>query len=186
MQARFIITLIVLWPFLVMGDVNWHKFGVTEGEKQTITIGVASVTIGTRPVKGEWFPEDNLILTVRGKGLTKSELGFSSSYGMGAIAIEGDILLLKYGIGRGTAGARVEHIKAFSMSHSFDNSLDELFDVQITYWVESRDPKIASPDPIEYQIKIEKNRDYTTFTFWTPEPRKGIPSEKIVRLKNDG
>jgi hypothetical protein len=186
MNVRFVITLLVLWPFLVMADVKWHKFAVSEGDRETLTIGAVSVTISVRHVKDAWWPEDNLILTVCGKGRSTNELVFTSSYGFGDVAVEGDILLLKYGVGRGTAGARVERIKAISLSHSFENSLDELFDVQTTYWAGSRDPKMASPDLIEYNIKIEKNRDYTTFTFWTRDTGRGFPSQKIVRLKNDG
>jgi hypothetical protein len=182
MHVRLTLALMVLWPFLASADVKWHKFAVDVGEKQTVTIGTVSMTVETRPVKGEYFPEDNLVITVRGAGRPQKQLWFSSSYGLGEVAIQDDILLLKYGVGRGTAGARVEHVKALAMAHS----LEELFDVQTSYWVESRDPKQVGPDSIEYRVKIERSRDYTTFTFWTPDSRKGIPSEKIVRLKNDG
>jgi hypothetical protein len=184
MRTRLIITLMVLWPILVIADVKWQKFAVSDQDQhgQAVTIGAVSAIIKTRSVKDAWFPEDNLILTVRGPKGAESKLWFESSYGMGAVAIHDDVILLKYGVGRGTAGSRVEHVKVLALNHS----LEELFDVQISYWVESRNPGQLTPDPVEYRIKIEKDRAYTTFTFWTPEPRKGIPSEKIVRLKNDG
>ena len=178
MHARLIIALMVLWPFLASADLKWHQFGVDEGQKQTVTIGAVSMTFETRPVKGEYFPDDNLTMTVLGAGRAQSQLWFTSSYGSGEVAIQDDILLLKYGFGRGTS-ARVEHVKALALTRS----LEELFDVQTSYQVESLDPKQLSPDLVEYRIKVQTNGDYTTFTFWTPAPRKGMPSEKIVRLK---
>lgn len=181
MHALLILTVLVLWPFLAGADVKWHEFAVSEGVKKTMTIGVASVTIETRPIEETAFGEDHLVIIVRRAGRAQMQQWFTSSYGMGAVAIHDDILLLKYGAGRGTS-ARVEHVKALTLTHS----LEELFDVQTSYYVDGRDPKKVSPDSVEYRVKVHTSGDYTSITFWTPKSRRGIPSEKIVRLKNDG
>jgi hypothetical protein len=123
-------------------------------------------------------------MTVRVPGQKAREYWFTSSYGFGEIAIHGDpihgdLLLLKYGVGRGTC-ARVEHVRALRL-----RSLEELVDVQSSYFV-STDIHTATPDLFEYSLKIQTDWDYTTLSFSLPKPQKGIPSEKIVKIKNDG
>jgi len=164
---------------LAMADVQWHKFGTT-GDKETIALGSVTVTIETQKVTDSGFPGDDLILTVPIPGHKPRQYYFTSAYGYGAVAVHGDILLLKYGVGRGTF-AREDHVKALRL----DYYLHELVDVQSSCYVLT-DPHNAAPDLFEYQTKIETAGGYTTLSFWLPKPQRGIPSEKIVRLKNDG
>jgi hypothetical protein len=137
------------------------------------------VSITTREVREAAFREDYLVMTVRVPGQKASEYWFTSSYGFGEIAVQGDVLLLKYGVGRGTF-ARVEHVRALRLQR-----LEELVDVQSSYYILT-DPHDAAPDLFEYRLKIQTERDYTTLSFSLPKPQRGISSEKIVRWKNHG
>jgi len=179
MRISISIALMVLLPMLALGDVRWHEFDVSGSDRKTITVGRMSVMVETRAVEGAAFKEDNLLITVSVPGQKKREYWFTSSYGMGAVAIHGDVLLLKYGVGRGTF-ARVEHVRALRLQHS----LEELVDVQSSYYVLT-DPHNAAPDLFEYRLKIQTERNYTILSFSLRKPQRGIPSEKIVRLKHD-
>jgi hypothetical protein len=169
----------VLLPMLALADVQWHKFG-TAGDKQTIALGHVTVTVELQKVQTSGFPDD-LLMTVRTAGHKPSQFYFTSSYAFGSVAVQGNILLLKYGVGRGTAGARVEHVKALRLDHD----LDELADVQCSYWIVTN-PHNAGPDEFDYRLKVQTEAGYITFTFWLPMPRYGLPSEKIVKIKNEG
>ncbi len=179
MRISVLLPLMVLSPMLALAGVQWHKFG-TAGEKKTIGIGRLTVTVELQKDQTSGFPDD-LLMTVKTTGRKPSEFYFTSSYAFGSIAVHGNILLLKYGVGRGTAGARVEHVKALRLDHD----LDELADVQSSYWVVTN-PHNAGPDEFNYRLKVQKWGGYTTLTFSLPKPRYGLPSEKIVRWKNDG
>jgi hypothetical protein len=178
MRVSTLLAFLLLLPMLALADVRWHKFGVSGSDTNTITIGRVSVSITTREVREAAFLEDYLVMTVRVPGQKASEYWFTSSYGSGEVAVQRDVLLLKYGVGRGTS-ARVEHVRALRL-----HSLVELIDVQSSYYVLT-DPHNAAPDLFEYRLKIQTERDYTTLSFSLPKPQRGIPSEKIVRLKND-
>ena len=164
---------------LALADVQWHKFG-TAGDKETFTLGRVTVTIERQKDSPSYFPSDDLVITVRQPGRESSQLQFTSAYAFGSVAIYRNILLLKYGVGRGTT-TRVDHVKVLRLDHD----LDELVDVQSSCFVLT-DPRNAGPDLFEYELKIQTADGYTTLSFRLPKPQKGIPSEKIVRLKNDG
>lgn len=166
---------------LALAEVPWHKFSVGgEGDRQSLKIGNVSLTIRTRDVRNPDFKEDYLVIAVSVSGKNPREYWFKSAYGYGEVAIHGDILLLKYGVGRGTF-VRVDHVRALRLQ----DGLEELVDVQSSYYVPA-DPKKADPDLVEYRLKIQTEGDYTTLSFSLPKQQRGIPSEKIVRLKNDG
>ena len=183
MRIPLFFALMVFCPILALGGVQWHEFGRAPSDvypiKDTITIGRTILIVDTQTNTDSSFPGDDLILTVRSPGKEARQYYFTSTYGFGAVAIHGDILLLKYGVGRGT-GARTDHVKALRLNRD----LDELVDVQSSYLVLT-DPHNAMPDLFEYRMKIETAGGYTTLYFWLPKPQKGIPSEKIVRWKND-
>ena len=180
MRASTLLVLLFLWPALAIAEVQWHKVFVGgEGDKQSLKIDGVSLMIQTRDLRDADFKEDYLVMTVSVSGKKPSEYWFTSSYGQSEVAIQGNILLLKYGVGRGTY-ARVEHVRALRLQN-----LEELVDVQSSYYV-LIDPKKADPDLLEYRLKIQTRDGYTTLSFSLPKPQKGIPSEKIVRLKNDG
>ena len=170
-------------PMLASAGVQWHEFGCSPSDvypiKDTITIGRTILVVDTQTNTDSGFPGDDLILTVRSPGQKARQYYFTSTYGFGAVAIHGDILLLKYGVGRGT-GARTDHVKALRL----DEHLDELVDVQSSYYVLT-DPHNAMPDLFEYRLAIQTEHGYTTLSFSLPKPQRGIPSEKIVRIKND-
>ena len=179
MRVSTLLAFLFLSSMLTLADVRWHKFGVSERDTNTITIGRASVSITTREVQETAFREDYLVMTVRVPGQEAREHWFTSSYGLGEVAIQGDLLLLKYGVGRGTS-VRVEHVRALRL-----RSLEELVDVQSSYYVLINARNVA-PHLFEYRLKIQTEGNYTTLFFSLPKPQRGIPSEKIVRLKNYG
>jgi len=179
MRISVLLPLMVLSPVLALADVRWHKFG-TAGDRQAIAVGHVTVTIELQKDQTSGFPDD-LLMTVKTSGHKPSQFYFTSSYAFGSVAVQGNILLLKYGVGRGTAGARVEHVKALRLDHD----LDELADVQCSYWIVTN-PHNAGPDEFDYHLKVQTEGGYTTLTFWLPKPRYGLPSEKIVKIKNDG
>ena len=179
MRASTLLAFLLLSPLLALADVRWHKFSVSGRDTNTITIGRTSMSITTRDVQEAAFQEDYLVITVRVPGQKASEHWFKSSYGFGEVAIQGDLLLLKYGVGRGTF-VRVEHVRVLRLQ-----SLEELVDVQSSHYILT-DPYKAAPDLFEYRLKIQTEGNYTTLSFSLPKPQRGIPSEKIVRLKNDG
>ena len=106
------------------------------------------------------------------------ERWFDSSYGSGAVAVYGDLLLLKYGIGRGTC-ARDEHVKVYKFTRE---SLEEVCDVQTSYYVNV--PHRTSPDRVDYQVKAARSKGHTVLTFRTGQARHGVPWEKIVMVRN--
>ncbi len=180
MRASTFLMLLVLWPALAFADVRWQKFFVGgEGDTQSLKIGQVSLTFRTREVRNADFKEDYLVMTVRRKDQKPDEYWLESSYGQGEVAVEGDILLLKYGVGRGTF-ARVEHVRALRLQ-----SLEELVDVQSSYYILTGSKK-GDPDLLRYGLKIQTVRGFTTLSFSLSKRQDGIPSEKIVRLKNDG
>src|SRR5258708_2421218 len=180
MRVLVFLTLMILSPALALAGVQWHKFGAT-GHKDKIVLGRVTLTIETQKNANSGFPGDDLIITAQTSGREPTQYYFTSSYGYGSVAIHGNLLLLKYGIGRGTVGARVEHVKVLRLDHD----LDELVDVQCSNYIVAN-PHNAGPDLFEYRLKIQTEGGYTTLSFSLPKPQKGIPSEKIVRLKNDG
>jgi hypothetical protein len=181
MRASTFLVLLFLWPALAIADVQWHKFAIGgEGDKQSLTIGQVSLTIQTRDVRNADFKENYLVMTVHVPGQQTSEYWFTSSYGYGEVAVHGNLLLLKYGVGRGTF-VRVDHVRALRLH----DGLEELVDVQSSYYVLT-DPKNDHPALVEYRLRIQTKGGYTTLSFSLPKPQKGIPSEKIVRLKSDG
>src|SRR2546422_497691 len=129
MRVPILLALLVLAPALALAEVRWHKFGVAS-DKETIAVGRVTVTVETQKVQNSGFPDD-LIITVVAPGRKPSQLYFTSSYGFGSVAIYRNMLFLKYGIGRGTAGARVEHVKVLRLDHG----LDEMVDVQCSYYI---------------------------------------------------
>lgn len=181
MRALVFLLLFFAGSSFASTNAGWHEFDVSLNSKQTLKVGRVTLTVERREVRdAPYFKEDYLKVMARLPGERQMEQSFESSYGVGAVAVEGNFLLLKYGIGRGTS-ARVEHVKAIALT----GSREELFDIQTSYYLDSRDHKSVSPDAVDYRLKIDANRDYTTFTFWTTETGRGIPSEKIIKLKND-
>ena len=179
MRITVLLALMILSPVLVLADVQWRDFGTT-GATDTISLGRVTITVEAQKTPNAAFPGDDLIITVRTPGRKPSRFYFTSAYGYGSVAVNGHILLLKYGVGRGT-WARVDHVKALRLEHD----LDELIDVQSSYYVLTN-PHNAAPDLFEYQLKIQSADGYTTLRFWLPKPQKDIPSEKIVKVKNGG
>jgi hypothetical protein len=182
MRLSTLLALMLLCPMLVLADVQWHEFGRSPVAKETFSVGRLGFTVERLTNSESAFPGDDLILTVHSPASRRpSQYWFTSSYGFASVAVYRNVLLLKYGIGRGTAGARVEHVKVLRLDHY----LDELADVQCSYYIVTN-PHNAGPDEFDYQLRVQTEGDYTAFIFWLPKPRYGLPSEKIVRIKNDG
>ena len=180
MRFLIIFALSVFCRLLASADVLWHDFGKSERPTNTIAIGHASITIETLADTNSAFPGDDLMMTVRMLGQKPCDYYFSSSYGYGSVAVYGNFVLLKYGVGRGTF-ARVDHVKALRLDHE----LDELVDVQSSYYVLANSHEAAG-DLVEYRVKMRTKGGYTTLSFYLPTRHHGLSSEKIVRFKNDG
>jgi hypothetical protein len=179
-RAQILLFALFLWPALAHAEIRWQKIFVgSEGDKQSLKIGNVVLKFRTQDDRNFDFKEDHLIMAVQIGSQKSDDYSFESSYGEGEVAIDADLLLLKYGVGRGTF-ARVEHVRVLRLQ-----SLEELVDVQSSYYVLTN-PHNAAPDLIEYQLKIQRGHDYTTLFFSLPKKQCGIPSEKIVRWKNDG
>jgi hypothetical protein len=179
---RALLVLAILGCPLLVGaaELKWHEIGVGgQGETQTTNIGPVSITLQTRDVPNADFKEDHLVLTVHIPGKPEMEEWFASSYGQAGVAIHGDLLFLKYGVGRGTC-AREHHVKILKLSHR----LHELADVHSSFYID-RNRKKKQPEFIEYQVRAQVHRAYTTVTFRTPDRIPGIPSEKIVTFNNE-
>lgn len=181
MRLSIYLALMLCCPVLVLADVQWHEFGLSPADKETFSVGRLGFIVERQTNSESAFPVDDLILTVRSPASRHpSRYWFTSSYGFASVAIYKNVLLLKYGIGRGTAGARVEHIKVLRLDHD----LDELADVQCSYYILTN-PHDAGPNEFDYQLKVQTKGDYATFIFSLPKPCYGLPAEKIVRIKND-
>jgi len=179
MRTLLILGFLFLMPVLALADLQWRKFDVSGGSKKTITLGHVVVIVELQKVQTSGFPDD-LLMTVKAPGQKPSRFYFTSSY-FGSIAIHENVLLLKYGVGRGTPGARVDRVKALRLDHD----LDELADVQCSYWIVTN-PQNAEPDLFEYHLKVRTEGGCTALSFSLPGPRYGLPSEKIVKWKNNG
>jgi hypothetical protein len=179
MRALIAFILLLLAPVLAQADVRWHKFEVGRGSKEPITLGRVVVVFELQKDQTSGFPDD-ILMTVKTPGQKPNPFYFTSSY-YGSVAIHENVLLLKYGVGRGTPGARVDRVKALRLDHD----LEELADVQCSYW-RLTNRHNAEPDLFEYQLKIRTGGGYTALSFSLPRPRYGLPSEKMVRWKNDG
>lgn len=175
MRIILLSSLMILAPMLAIADLQWHDFGAAK--KQTITFGHATVSIESKPPDTVFT--DDFVLTLQTPGQKARQYYFSSSYGSGSVAVYNDLLLLKYRVGGGTH-AGDDHIKILRL----DYYLAELADIQSSCWVLTN-PHNAAPDLFEYRLKIQTGGGYTTFILTLPKPQRGIPSEKIVRLKND-
>jgi hypothetical protein len=171
--------LLVLWPALAFADVRWHNFFVGgEGDTQSLKIGHVALTFRTREVRNADFKEDYLVITVRRKDQKPDDYWFESSYGQGEVAIDRDLLLLRYGVGRGTF-ARVEHVRALRLQ-----SLEELVDVQSSYYILT-DSKKGDPYLLRYGLKIETVRGFTTLSCFGHEAQThllGFPGGGDGRL----
>ncbi len=183
MRISVLLVLLVFLPMLALAAVEWHKYGGSD--KDTITLGGVTLIVEAQQTTSTGFTGDDLKITARVPYQKPTAYYFTSSYGYGAVAIHGDLLLLKYGVGRGTAGARVEHVKILRLHSDNDDWMDELADVQVQYWFFAN-PHNAGPDSFEYQLQTKTESGFTTFTFSLPKPHAGFPSKKIVRIQNDG
>lgn len=180
-RAAGFLVFLLFSPLWVLAEVSWHKFDGSEG--RTIAMGLVSVSISPREVQETAFREDYLAMTVCMPDQKPSEYWFQSAYGYGEVAVQGDLLLLKYGVGRGTS-VRVDHVKVFRLR----DGLKELVDVQSSYHVSIEPQEGDSIFTVlaEYRLKIQTDGGYTTLSFSLPGPQRGLPTEKIVSLKNDG
>lgn len=175
MRVSTLFTFVFLWPMMTLADIQWHEFGRLPVDKETITIGHVPIIIEQQKDLDSGNPEDNLVLIVQ----KQNGYFFTSAYGYGSIAIYRNVLLLKYGVGRGTF-ARVDHVAVLRLDHD----LDQLVDVQTSYYVLTN-PHNAAPDLFEYHLNIQREAGYTTLSLTLSEPRYGLPSEKIIKWKDD-
>jgi len=180
MRAVLLLMLFAFGPAVALAGVRWHEFGRSSSDKEKITVGRISLTFERQKDSRSSFPSDDLVVTVHSQGRESSEHWFTSAYGFGSVAIYRNMLLLKCGVGRGTY-VREDHVKALRLDHN----LDELADVQSSYYVLTN-PHNAAPTLIEYSVTAKTEVGYTVLSFSLRKPQRGLPSEKIVRLKNDG
>lgn len=179
MRIILLSSLMILAPMLAFGDLRWYKFGDPDGKRQIFKFGSATVSIQAENISDAPYPGDDLVLILQMPGQKARQYNFNSAYGYGSVTVYRNLLLLKYGVGRGTF-VREDHVKILQL----DYYMTESADITSSSWVLT-DPHNAAPDLFEYQLKVQTAGGYTTFIFTLPKPQRGIPSEKIVRLKND-
>src|SRR4051812_7064646 len=97
MRLSVLLPLMVLSPMLALAELQWHRFG-TAGEKNTIPVGRVTVTVELQKDQTSGFPDD-LLMTVKTSGHKPNQFCFASSYAFGSVAVQGNILFLKYGVG---------------------------------------------------------------------------------------
>jgi len=107
------------------------------------------------------FWRDYFKLSINLRSGKKYELPFTSSYGRFSIYPYHNILLLKYGKGRGTC-ARQEYVKCVKFS---EIELIELFDFQVGHWVASDNTEKMTPDYFEYTMSIQQEENKSTIVF---------------------
>jgi len=163
---------------LALAEVQWHNFG-GGADTDKIKIGQTIILVASHSDAHSEYPQDDFMLTVRAADSTTNHFLFSSSYGYGAVAVYKNLILLKYGVGRGPA-TRVDHVKALRLDHG----LNELVDVQSSFYVLTSSHN-STPDLFEYRLAARSEGDYTKLSFSLSRPQHGIPSVRIVKLRND-
>jgi hypothetical protein len=177
MRALVGLLVFVMLPTLASAEVHWHRFDVSLTTTQSIKVGSVSLTVRRREVRNADFEEDHLLIVMRRPGKPEMEEWFDSSYGMGAVAIQDGVLLVKYGRGRGTA-AREEFVRIIHLEQ-----LVEVADVKVSYYVNAEHSKTYSPDLVEYRVESRAKDGYTSISFLAPKRLRGLPSEKVMTFK---
>jgi hypothetical protein len=169
---------VLLPPAARAADLQWHDFGKTD-QRDTIPLGRVTIVVEERTNSASGSPGDDLVMTVQSAGEKPTQYSFTSAYGFGSVAIYKNVLFLKYGVGRGIS-AREDHVKVLRL----DRQLDQVVDVQSSCYVLTS-PHNTAPDLFEYRLKVSSNDKFTTLVLSLPKSQKGIPTQKIVRWKND-
>lgn len=185
MKTVILLAILTLNPPCLKAGLAWHEFDVTDHVPRRIDLDGPVVEVVQRDVKGAAFKEDNLKLTFIRKGSRNCDIWFTSSYGTGSVAMEGRLLFLRYGIGRGTL-AREEHVRIYLIGKADD--LEELADVKVSSYMDLPGSKSNDPTLVEYQIQIGADKTQTTIAF-IPPSIKGVslPEKSVsVILKEEG
>ena len=113
-----------------------------------------------------WANEDHLEIAFSRGGGTGHGVWFSSSYGTGSFAVDGRLLFLRCGTGRGTF-AREQHVKVFQIGNT--DALEELADVKVAAYVEPGTPEKGDPILMEYAVQTTREGTTTTVSFLPPQ-----------------
>ncbi len=158
----------------------WHDFDIGSHEASETKVDEWMVRISPREVRGAPFREDNLEISLTRKASSGRGIWFSSSYGTGSFAVDGRLVFLRYGIGRGTF-AREQHVKIYLIDDVY--SLEELADVKVSAYVESPGPGKGDPVLMEYAMRTTREGDATTVTFVPPKAAGVRWPTKVLTIK---
>jgi hypothetical protein len=152
-------------------ELKWHDFG---SEPRTCDLG--GVTVKTRVDYGDTnvFHGDHFVLTLQRGTNTVQEFDLISSYGECSLAARGNLLFVKYGVGRGTF-VRTEHICVYQL-----DGLEELADVTCSLYVNQ--PGKEDPVRVSYRVELRESKKGTTLVLTLPKAYPGCPREKSVFL----
>lgn len=151
MKARLLAIPITLVLLPCHAEIEWRDFEITSyEEKPQFTLG--DYTCGLRAIQDPQRDRgESLELTVRDENMKEATERFTSSYGMLSLAIDGDLLLLKFGTGRGTC-VRTEHLRVFKIG----TSLTKLGEFPLSYWHETEGRgKAADPERFEATVDLK-------------------------------
>lgn len=144
----------------------WHDFDISSHEASVTKVDGWIVRISPRDVREAAFREDHLELAISRAESTGHGVWFSSSYGTGSFAVDGRLLFLRYGTGRGTF-AREQHVKVFQIGNT--DTLEELVDVKVAAYLEPGAPEKGDPVLMEYAVQTTREGTTTTVSFLPPQ-----------------
>lgn len=184
MKTGILFALLTLNSQCPADELAWHDFDATDHVPRRIDLNGATVEVVQRVVLDAAFKEDNLTLSFIGKDSKKCDIWFTSSYGSGSIALEGRLLFLRYGIGRGTF-AREEHVRIYLVGQN--NGLQEMADVKVSEYSDITESKSNDPIRIEYQIHVSEDKASTTIEFIPPSTKGlALPKKTVcIALKGE-
>lgn len=167
----------------VVSGLAWHEFDINDPDSTKISIDGSDITIHRRDVADAAFKEDHLILKISSREERKDESWFTSSYGTGAIAVRGNRLFLRYGVGRGTF-AREEFVRVFTITPT--HKLDQVADVKVSTYTDVPGSEAADPVRVEYRMEFNAAPEATTLRFVPPSiPGVRLP-ETSLRIQGAG
>lgn len=178
MTARLLAIPITLVLLPCHAEIEWRDFEITSYEEKP-QFTLRDYTCGLRAIQDPQRDRgESLELTVRDENMKEDAERFTSSYGMLSLAIDGDLLLLKYGIGRGTC-VRTEQVRIFKIG----NSLTKLGEFPVSYW-HNASGAAETADPVCHEATVDLKREgkAAIFSIVYPKDSPERPPDLSVKI----
>jgi len=178
MKSRLIAILATLASIPCHAEIEWRDFEITSYEdKPQFTLG--NYTCGLRAIKDPQRDRgESLELIVRDENMKEAKESFTSSYGMVSFAIDGDLLLIKYGTGRGTC-VRTEHVRVFKIG----DSLTKLGEFPVSYWHNTAGAaEAADPERFEATLDLKREGTSAVLSITYPQASPERPPDLAVKI----